>query len=488
MSGLEKVLPLILLLFIVPIIPIFAQFPPQEQFRTIIIPAAADSFVDPKLPSLNYGASQELKVGLDRAGVAKTAYLRFNVSAFELDSFLGATLNVHLKSKSESVTSVVAVIQVSAAWDELRINSLNAPIVSLNASMSINDTVAFVNRWHSWDISSVLSNISDTGAELSFAMRLLNGPGENTFSSKDSKFVPFIEIRTVADVNDLQPPFFGNIRLEPNEPTVEDIIEIFAEVSDGGSGVEGVTLNYIRAEETNWVLTDMEGIAAGLYYSALPRQPSNSTFFFFIEARDFAGNSISSAVISFNVTRPAYYRQIQVELNQTRQFYESQLANQTLDFEERLNSTILSFQNEIGLLQNEMDLLAGDLEELLFDYEILLLDQTRLGSDSRNLESSYAQVLALYNELKDQYSEIELAYQGQRNIGDGLRASLDEIRKNYSVLSLEYENSLARLDISDQRAGQNYLLAIGASAGFGLLALTAFSLWYFGRRSAHQTG
>ncbi|MEE9282485.1 MAG: DNRLRE domain-containing protein [Nitrososphaerales archaeon] len=488
MSALEKVLPLMLLLLIVPVMPIFAQFPPQEQFRTIIVPVAADSFVDPDFPSLNYGGSPELKVGISRAGVPKTAYLRFSVSAFELSGFLGATLNVYLKSKTESVTSVIAAIQVSPGWDELRINSLNAPMIGLNSSGSINDIVAFVNRWHSWDVSSFVGNISDTGAEVSFAMRLLNGPGENVFSSKDSKFVPFIEIRTLGDVNDPEPPVFGNIRLEPNQPTVEDIIEIFAEISDEGSGVEKVTLNYIKSSETNWVLTDMEVILGGLYYSALARQPSNTTFFFFIEAQDFAGNSISSAVISFNVTRPAYYREIQVELNQTKQFYESQLANQTLDFDKRLNSTILSFQNELGLLQNEMDLLAGDIEELLFDYEILLLDHTRLGSDSRNLESSYAQVLALYNELKGQYSEIELAYQGQRNIGDGLRASLDEIRKNYSELSLEYENSLARLDITDQRAGQNYLLAIGASAGFGLLALAAFSLWYFGRRSAHPTG
>lgn len=488
MNPLEKALPLILILLIMPVIPIFAQFPPQGQFRTIITPAAADSFVDPDFPSLNYGGSHELKVGISRAGVPKTAYLRFNVSAFELDGFLGATLNVYLRSKTEAVTSVIAVIQVSPGWDELRINSLNAPMIGLNASGSINDTVAFVNRWHSWDVSSFLANISDTGAEVSFAMRLLNGPGENVFSSKDSKFVPFIEIRTVGDVNDPEPPVFGNIRLEPNEPTVEDIIEIFAEISDEGSGVDKVILNYIKASETNWVLTDMQGISGGLYYSVLPRQPSNSTFFFFIEARDFAGNSISSAVISFDVTRPTYYREIQVELNQTKQFYESQLANQSRDFDERLNSTILSFQNEFLLFQNEMDLLTRDIEELLFDYEILLLNHTRLGSDSRSLESSYAQVLALYNELKGQYSEIELAYQGQRNIGDELRASLDGIRKNYSELSLEYEDSLATLDITDQRAGQNYLLAIGASAGFGLLALTAFSLWYFGRRSAHPTG
>ena len=175
MNPLEKALPLILLLLIMPVIPIFAQFPPQGQFRTIITPAEADSFVDPDFPSLNYGGSQELKVGISRAGVPKTAYLRFNVSAFELDGFLGATLNVYLKSKTEAVTSVIAVIQVSPGWDELRINSLNAPMFGLNASGSINDTVAFVNRWHSWDVSSFLANISDTGAEVSFAMRLLNG-------------------------------------------------------------------------------------------------------------------------------------------------------------------------------------------------------------------------------------------------------------------------------------------------------------------------
>jgi len=406
------------------------QFQPGEIQRVVTLEPLADSYVDPENAALNFGAADELRVSND-SGILSTTYLKFDVPEIELTDFLGADLILRLKGKSESTTSTIAVYLVnrSLTWDELRINFLNAPEPD-NQTVAINDRVAFKDTWLPWNIAVTISSlVEEGGGEITFALRSMGDTGEDAFFSKDSRFVPHIEIRSGFSnaVPDTQPPVFGQIWVEPAEPSVEDPIEILAEITDQGSGIRTVILQYILSSDVNWIVDEMEPIGT-IYHADIARQPSNSTFFFFIDATDFAGNSISSEVMTFSVTRPLYYKEIQLELdqkdlelNQTRSFFEDQIADNEVAFQEILGA-------RVGLLEEVRDGLVEDLEELLADYDLLLLNYTRLLRNSGELDASYDRVLSLYNQVREQYGEVELAYQGQREIEDELRASLDDLR------------------------------------------------------------
>lgn len=475
---------LLILLFPISIAPSFGQF---QINRIVILEPIADSYVDSQTPTLNFGAAENLKVALERFGRESTSYLKFDVPSFDSSSFLGAKLYVRLQEKSEASTSTVVLYEVNntKSWNELGINFLNAPDI-INQTIAINDRVAFEGAWHLWDIAAKISaHVAVGGGEINFALKSVNTTGVNLFYSKDSNSSPYIELSFVQETFDDEPPIFVNISVEPLAPTVEDEIEIFAEVFDTGSGIDTVILQYIRSAEAVWNVTPME--PAGLIYrGSIPRQPSNITIFFFIDAIDLVGNSITSEIMSFNISRPLYYSELledlvqkDIELDNAKEFFEGQLAGQNATLQAILNATVNS-------LETERDDLLQDLEELVANYDILLIQYTRLGRDKDEIDASYARVLSLYSSIRDQYTEVALAFEGQRGAEEELRTSLDDLRVSYTELAAQYENLQVSLDDRDRQIGETTLISLGVAAGFGLLALTTFSLWYFGRKPVHS--
>lgn len=467
-----------ILIFVLLVLATFsnlASAQPREIERILTIEPLADSYVDQRSANLNFGGSRFLEVSLIN-GQRETSFLRFDIPAIDNSSFISADLNLYLRKKTTEVTSSIGVYIVDpSSWDELRITYVNAPI--LDSLIAVNSTIAFEDTWYTWNVASAIVSRADTGGgEITFALLSLIAGGDNTFYSKDSELEPYIEIRFIdsESVSDDLPPLFGEVWFLPESPTVEDPIEIFVEVSDEDPGVGDVFLHHIKDTDRNWSIDRMREVQNGVYVKELPRQASNSTLFFFVEAEDFVGNTVTTDVYFFNVTRPLYHLALVDELNMTISYYESLLANTTLDFEMRQSVSA-------ALFEAELDRLLSDLEELRTDYEELLVDRSRLGRERDDLNARYDRVQSLYNELKSQYSSIELAYVGQQEKEADLKLRLENLQSSFNDLVGLHDNSLAQLDRQDQQANTYFIIAVSVASGFGLLAIASFSLWYFGR-------
>jgi archaellum component FlaC len=397
----------------------------------------------------------------------------------------------------------------SSRWNELTLTYVGAPGVK-SIPIATNRTVAFVNSWQRWDVSLEIGDILKMGGgEISFTLKSLNATGLHIFSSKEviSGQRPYLEIRY--KVVDGSPPIIEGVAVEPKLPSVEDVVKVSANVTDDSSGVKSVALHYIRVSELAWSSMEMVSTNGRTYTAGIPRQPSGSTLSFYVEAFDKAGNSNSSKILSFNVSRPGYYTKVEDQLNRTKSFYEKliqsqnktlfgimenrtkmlenrtkllesdlanrtrlfdvTLANRTLAFDLALNQTRADYERRISLLLN-------DYKELLADYEALLVNYTRAGRDSENIRTRFSSVQALYGEVRNQSRYVEAAYQGQNEEIESLRSSLDFLRKSYEELKKEYDIAASKLT-TQGRDVENYTFA-SIAAGSGIIAVASFSVIY----------
>ena len=462
--------------------PIQADVSPMKAEGSVRIYPVADAYIDPARPALNFGASQDL---LAEYFSGLTPYVKFNIPQIPNNAgFLSARLNLFLRGKSSDITSSIALFKANTSkWDELRITYLNAPRIS-DKLVAVNRTVAFAQTWQSWNVTSEIGAlIKANGGEISFALKSVNNTGTHTFSSKDSNQKPYIEIRY--SLSDNRPPIVSKVWFEPEKPSVEDIIRVFANVTDDISGISKVSLHYIKNLDSEWAISEMKVSTGSVYLGTIPRQPSNSIVSFYVDATDFAGNSNSTKVLALNVTRPSYYLKLVDGVNQTRTHYErlivnntrafeAMLANKSRIFDLTLNRTVSFYEGKLLVLNQSRLLLVNGYKELLDDYEALLVNYTRLGREANGVGIKLTSISAIFLELKNQSRYVEEAYQGQKGEIDGLKSSLDASRQGYKELKSDYDRIVAQLSKQNNEVGRYSLASL--ATGAGLIAVTSVSV------------
>lgn len=101
-------------------------------------------------------------------------------------------------------------------------------------------------------------------------------------------------------VQDVTPPTISNVMWDPEEPTPDDNVTVYADVYDP-SGVAEVILSY-NVSDVDWVNVTMNLDLDGRYYGVIPAMPAYTTVLFKIIATDNYGNTNVSEIYSYQVS------------------------------------------------------------------------------------------------------------------------------------------------------------------------------------------
>jgi len=105
----------------------------------------------------------------------------------------------------------------------------------------------------------------------------------------------------IEKILDKEPPVIVEVWIEPETPAYNETVTVKANVTDEGSGVESVILNY--SNDTNWVNVTMD-LVEELYVGEIPAFPYDTTVYYKIYAYDKAGNLAIAGPDSYTVIDP----------------------------------------------------------------------------------------------------------------------------------------------------------------------------------------
>jgi len=99
---------------------------------------------------------------------------------------------------------------------------------------------------------------------------------------------------------DVVEPKIISVTQEPLEPTNDDPVKIFANITDP-SGIDSVTLSY-STDQTTWFNITMNlNLTSELYEAIIPAMPEETTVYYKIYANDTFGNLAESQLYNYTV-------------------------------------------------------------------------------------------------------------------------------------------------------------------------------------------
>lgn len=346
-----------------------------------------DTYIDLSKAELNFGASSELKVA--GGSNAVTSYLVFDLSSLPAGvPVLAAELKLFLIGKGSEATSSVSVHRlIDTEWDELRVNSQNAPQY-VSIATYVNDIVARVRTWYKWTVSAdVQSALEEGKTQIGWALvSRLAGSGVDVFGSRDSFSTPQLEIILAA--KDDSPPRILSVELGP---VVEGVgsAEVRLGAVDDLSGIANATLEYSLDNVTwsNQTMNPREDLLVGI----LPNGPPETVVWYRVTVKDAAGNSVSSSVFYFVIGRPLSYQAL---LN----LYEDLLS--------RFDELLVNYSTTL----HKLELSEEEVKAALQLYESVRIRIANANATVAALSEQYDLLNSAYASLQTQYQSLRTTF------------------------------------------------------------------------------
>jgi Periplasmic binding protein/Divergent InlB B-repeat domain len=132
----------------------------------------------------------------------------------------------------------------------------------------------------------------------------------------------FINLRLVAEIpanmtappirGDITPPSINNVARSPFNPTILDIVNVSAMITDDLTGVKMAAV-YYSTDGFEWTTTAMTRKTGTTYQGQIPSHAVNVTVQYYVNATDTALNTNISTTYSYKVIEPAHYLTLSVQ-------------------------------------------------------------------------------------------------------------------------------------------------------------------------------